>query len=171
MGTYCNEADIEGITQFTINATTNPTTTQVATWITQIEADVDARALGSYTVTDELVDVNPTVGYPARNTIAWLRSIARDRYGQIDTANIISLPRIPIVSIGSLSRRTSSLGATDAWAIAKLTEPTEHLLLLMEKEWDYSEQEASRALFDALKEISDGYPTAVSRQVGRRCRG
>jgi len=115
MGTYTNEADIEGITQFDINASTNPNSTEVAAWITQVEADVDARCLGNYTSTDELVDVAPVLTYPARNTVAWLRAIAAGGYEDIVSSNIIPLPRIPIISVGTLSRRTSSLGETDVW--------------------------------------------------------
>ncbi len=55
----------------------------------------------------------------------------------------------------------AGLEATDAWAIAKLIEPTERLLLLMEKEWDYSEEEASRAVFNALKEISEDFRSLI----------
>ena len=39
MGTYTTEAKVEGIVQFAITDSTAPTTTQVATWITEIEAD------------------------------------------------------------------------------------------------------------------------------------
>ncbi len=53
------------------------------------------------------------------------------------------------------------LEATDSWAMAKLTEPTERLLLLMEKEWDYSEEEASRAVFNALKDISEDFRNLI----------
>ena len=55
----------------------------------------------------------------------------------------------------------AGLRATDTWAIAKLTKPTEHLLLIMEKEWDYSEEEASRAVFDALKETSEDFRNLI----------
>jgi len=122
MGTYCNETDIEGIVQLSITDSTAPTTTQVASWITQVEADVDARCLGTYLVTDELVDVAPVLSYPARNTVAWLRAIAAGGYEDIVSSNIIPLPRIPIISISSLSRRTSALGSTDVWET--LTEGT-----------------------------------------------
>ena len=115
MGTYTNESDIEGIVQLAITESTAPTTTQVASWITQVEADVDARCLGTYLVTDELVDVAPVLSYPARNTIAWLRAIASGGYEDIVASNIIALPRTPIISITTLNRRTSSLGSTDVW--------------------------------------------------------
>ena len=55
----------------------------------------------------------------------------------------------------------AGLKATDAWVIAKLTEPSEHLLLMMEKEWDYSEEEASRAVFNALKDISEDFRNLI----------
>lgn len=55
----------------------------------------------------------------------------------------------------------AGLKPTDTWTIAKLIEPSEHLLLLMEKEWDYSEEEASRAMFNALKEISEDFRNLI----------
>ena len=115
MGTYTQETDIEAISQYDITASSNPNSTEVASWITQVEADADARCLGNYTSTDELVDVAPALSYPAKNTVAWLRSIATGRYDSIETYNIIALPRIPIISITSLYRRTSALGSTDVW--------------------------------------------------------
>ena len=45
--------------------------------------------------------------------------------------------------------------------MAKLAEPTEHRLFLMEEEWDYSEEEASRAVFNALKEISEDFRNLI----------
>ncbi len=55
----------------------------------------------------------------------------------------------------------AGLRATDTWAIAKLIEPTERLLLLMEKEWDYSEEEASRVIFNILKETSGDFRNLI----------
>ncbi len=55
----------------------------------------------------------------------------------------------------------AGLGATNTWAIAKLIDPTEHLLLLMEKTWDYSEEEASRSVFNALKKISEDFRNLI----------
>jgi len=45
------------------------------------------------------------------------------------------------------------LPPTDKWAFSKQIEPEEHLLLLMEREWEYSEKEASQRLFEALEKI------------------
>ena len=55
----------------------------------------------------------------------------------------------------------AGLEATETWAIAKLLEPTEHILLLMEKTWDYSEEEASRLVFDALRETSEDFRNLI----------
>lgn len=55
----------------------------------------------------------------------------------------------------------AGLRATDAWVIAKLTEPSEHILVLMEKEWNYSEKEASRVIFNILKEISEDFRNLI----------
>jgi len=72
-------------------------------------------------------------------------------YGYLDLSE--ALAREVLIKAG--------LGATDAWAIAKLTEPSEHLLFLMEKEWDYSEEEASRTIFNGLKEISEDFQNLI----------
>ena len=55
----------------------------------------------------------------------------------------------------------AGLKHTDTWAIAKVIEPTEHLLLLMEKTWDYSDEEVSRAVFDSLKKISEDFRNLI----------
>jgi len=55
----------------------------------------------------------------------------------------------------------AGLRATDRWIMAKLTEPSEHILLAMEKEWDYSEQEASRVVFNVLKESSEDFRNLI----------
>jgi hypothetical protein len=47
----------------------------------------------------------------------------------------------------------AGLPPTDKWAFVKEMEPEEHLCLLMEREWDYSEEEASRRVFEAIREI------------------
>ena len=117
MGTYTNETDIESLTQFSIEAATHPNTAEVAIWITEIEADADARALGSTLVTDQLVDVRPGLGYLPKDSIGWIKAIASGQYDNLDVRNVISLPFMPIVSIISLSRRTSPLGSTDVWEV------------------------------------------------------
>ena len=123
MGSYTSEEKIEAITSFSITASTVPTTTQVAAWITEIEADADARGLATYTLTDQYVDVPKQVGYPTKETIAWLEAIAGGGYDTVEANNIITLPFLPIVSVTSLYRRTSNLGAADAWE--QLTEGRE----------------------------------------------
>lgn len=55
----------------------------------------------------------------------------------------------------------AGLPPTDKWAFVKETEPDEHLCLLMEKEWDYSELEASRRVFEALQEVNPYFKNYV----------
>lgn len=121
MGSYTSLNSVEGITQFHAELDTNPTTDQIAQWITEVEADADAMGIGEYTLTDQLVDVYPKLGTPSVNTIAWLEKAAGISYDEI-TNLIIIPPFTPVVSISSLSKRTSSLGSTDAWEA--LTEGT-----------------------------------------------
>jgi len=114
MGTYTDETKVEGVTQFTITESTEPTTAQVAQWITEVEADVDARALSSYTLTDQKIDIPAKISYPESGTIAWLEMIAGKNYMEI--ANRMFFPPfLPIVSVASLSKRASALTAAESW--------------------------------------------------------
>ena len=132
--TYVSETDIEAITAFSITESTVPTTMQVAAWIVEVEADVDARGLGTYTLTDQYVDVPRQVSYPSEGTVAWLSSIANDTNEVIDVNNVIVLPFLPIVSVTSLSRRTSSLGSTDVWeALTEGRESTNSYIILKKR--------------------------------------
>jgi len=114
MGTYATEAKVEAITQFDINNTTSPSTTEVAQWITEIEKDAEARKLGSYTATDQLIDVPARLDWPAKDTIAWLYAISGKRYMDAATRIVIP-PFIPIISITSLSRNKAAYTAEPDW--------------------------------------------------------
>lgn len=111
---YTSQAKVTGITQFTPGASTNPTETQVLQWIEEIETDVDTRCLASYTVTDQIVDIQPEINYPAKGTIAWLEALAGMNFEEIN-ASIFVPPFTPIISVASLYRRTSSLTETAVW--------------------------------------------------------
>jgi hypothetical protein len=55
----------------------------------------------------------------------------------------------------------AGLKETDKWCFAKLISPKEHLLLLMEREWDYSERKASRVVFKALYDADEYFRNFV----------
>lgn len=134
LGIYTDTSKVTGITQFTDSGSTNPTTTQITQWITEVEADADARGLGSYTITDQYVDVAREVGYPSKETVAWLTSIANNNYEVLDVTNLITLPFTPIISITSLYRRTSSLGATDVFEeLTEGRESTDSFIILKKR--------------------------------------
>jgi len=61
----------------------------------------------------------------------------------------------------------AGLPPTDKWAFTKEIEPDEHLCLLMEREWEYPESEASRRVFEALQKISTDFHNYV-RDFGIR---
>jgi len=114
MGTYTDETKVEAITQFDIDATTNPSTSEVAQWITEIEADADARKLGSYTATDQVVDVPARLDYPPKDTIAWLYAITGKRWAEIANRVVIP-PFIPIISITNLYRNKADYTQEPDW--------------------------------------------------------
>jgi len=116
---YTSQAKVTGLTQFTPSDTTQPTSTQVLTWIEEVEADIDARALGNYVATDQIVDVPAHIDYPAKDTIAWLEAMGFSRWEKVENRLLIP-PFTPIVSITSLYRRTTS--ETEAASWEQLTE-------------------------------------------------
>ncbi|MFC1825591.1 GH3 auxin-responsive promoter family protein, partial [Thermodesulfobacteriota bacterium] len=56
---------------------------------------------------------------------------------------------------------SAGLSANDKWAFLKEIEPEDHLVLLMEKEWDYSEKEASKRVFDVMLENDEFFNNYV----------
>ncbi len=66
----------------------------------------------------------------------------------------------PHIVVKALSK--AGFKASDKWAVAKLLEPREHLCFLMEKEWSYSEEEAAKLIFDALKETNIAFKNYVT---------
>ena len=56
----------------------------------------------------------------------------------------------------------AGLRTSDKWAVAKLVDPKEKLCFLMEKSWQYNEQEAEKVIFDALKEIHGDFRKYVT---------
>ena len=113
---YASQAKVAGITQFTAGAGTTPTETQVLTWIEEVEADADARFLASYTVTDQIIDVDPKLNYPPKGTIAWLEAIAGAGFEEAN-AGVLIPPFKPVVSVTSIYRRTTSLTETAVWEL------------------------------------------------------
>jgi hypothetical protein len=61
----------------------------------------------------------------------------------------------PYIIVQTLDR--AGFKASDKWAVAKLLEPKEHLCFLMEKTWSYSEEQAEKVIFDALKETLEDF--------------
>jgi hypothetical protein len=49
------------------------------------------------------------------------------------------------------------LRSSDKWAAAKLVDPKEKLVFVMEKTWEYSEKEAEKRLFNVLKELQGDF--------------
>lgn len=52
----------------------------------------------------------------------------------------------------------AGLRSSDKWAVAKLSEPREHLHFLMEKSWPHSEKQAEKIIFDSIMEVDKAIP-------------
>lgn len=57
--------------------------------------------------------------------------------------------------------RRAGLTISDKWAFAKMFSPDEHLHLIMEKEWEYSEEEATKKLFNTFYSMSEDFRSYV----------
>ncbi len=75
----------------------------------------------------------------------------------IDIYNYFRLTQA--MAVKALQR--AGLRETDKWCIAKIIEPREHLLLLMEREWKYSEEEGAKLLFQAMLETNPEFQSYV----------
>jgi hypothetical protein len=79
--------------------------------------------------------------------------------------------RIGVIDVYSYFRLTERMIAealaqaglrnSDNWAVIKQSSPQEHLHFLMEKEWDYSEAEAEKQIFNSLMQISKDFAEYV----------
>ena len=54
---YTSESLVEAVTQIDITDSTNPSSSQVLTWIEEVEKEVEERRLGSHTATNVYIDV------------------------------------------------------------------------------------------------------------------
>ena len=55
----------------------------------------------------------------------------------------------------------AGLKETDKWCLAKATSPREHLLFLMEREWELSEEKTAALLFNALYRVNQEFKNYV----------
>ena len=55
----------------------------------------------------------------------------------------------------------AGLSTSDKWAVTKTVEPKEHLLIIMEKSWSYSEKDAEKVIFESLKETLNDFKSYV----------
>ncbi len=53
--------------------------------------------------------------------------------------------------------RRSGLPPTNRWTVAKILEPKEHILFLMEKRWDLSEEKVNEMLYRSLMDVSEDF--------------
>lgn len=70
---------------------------------------------------------------------------------EINVLNIYGYKLTPNAATQALSM--AGLNASDKWAVTKVLKPKEHLHILMEKTWSYSEREAATHIFNALMEV------------------
>lgn len=113
MGDYTDTAKVQGVTQFADGASTNPTTAQITQWITEVEADIAARGLGSAEISEQLEDIEK-VDIVKKDTIEFIEYV--QRYGWADVKGVFWFPAFsPMISITKLEKRTSELDEAAAY--------------------------------------------------------
>jgi len=122
VGTYVSEEDVEALTQITINESSVPTSTQVSAWITQVEARVEERALGSHTATDEYIDVPAYTSNTGIYNYRYNSDTDIVQFGDPQSPNIVPLTSIrrPLISITKLEKNDEDYTESPNWV--ELTE-------------------------------------------------
>jgi len=129
---YTTELLIEAETLFDISVSSEPTTSQVAQWIEEVEDEIDSITGTSFTsviVTDAIIPFTHETAFNGSNNSYWYGRNRQDMPRELtnsfflqDTAG--GRQRRPIVSITSLSRNSSSSYGTEADDWTALTENT-----------------------------------------------
>lgn len=115
---YTEESKIEAqLGGLTIDNTTTPTTAQVAIWITEVEAEITEKALGSHTATDTYLDVPATERGTGVYDVEY--DIATDTLTTQAGRNVRIVPITdihgPILSITSLYKNDAAYDAAPSW--------------------------------------------------------
>jgi len=115
---YTSEEKVEGILQIDIDNDSNPSSSEVLTWIEEVEREVEERRLGSHTATDVYVDV-PSLDEAA----GYYSATYKAKTGQLFIATsmgagiLVPLLNIkgPIISITSLYKNDEDPSDTPDW--------------------------------------------------------
>jgi len=119
---YTTEANVEALTQISIDTGTVPTSTQVLDWIEEIERRIVEQALGSHAATDEYVDVPNQEDIGAYWTLEWTPKVDSLRFKYSGAGELVPLYNVkkPILSITSLYKNDEALDDAPSWT--QLTE-------------------------------------------------
>jgi len=116
MASYTSEEKVEALTSLTITASSKPTSTQLSTWITEVEAEITDRALGSHTATDAYLDVPEES--EAERLYDYNYAVDTDRLtineGRTRRVPLTNAKR-PIISITKLYKNDESPDSTASW--------------------------------------------------------
>lgn len=116
MGTYTDEVRVEAASTVTISDSSAPSSSQVSTWIQEVEAWVAEKALGSHTATNEYLDV-PHHGEEEK-LYNWDYNIKNERLvfheGQVFRVPLTGLKR-PLISITSLAKNDEAYDQAASW--------------------------------------------------------
>lgn len=115
---YTSEDDIEKLLQFNITKTTHPNSDDVASWIEEIEAEVDAKLLGwgegrnpgeGYSASDEYFDVPPvTATVTPIERFEYLTKGIDPYWFKRGVLILLKGTKLPIISISSLAKRETT---------------------------------------------------------------
>lgn len=120
MANYTTQEKIEAELQTTFTGTSSPTTTQLATFITEAQGRIDRRTgttFGTATFADEILDLDENNTFTSSN-IVLVNNYGRNDYslhGQLK--DTFYLPFAPIISITSLYTNDASSLSSDDWQL------------------------------------------------------
>lgn len=129
---YTTEVLVEGEILQSIDTTTSPTTTQVAQWIEEAEAEIDEMTESSFTsvtTTDSIIPFTDETTFVVPTTNFFSGNVRSDRaldsfHNSFFLQDTCGVQRRPIVSITNLCSNQSSSKGTAADSFTALTQQT-----------------------------------------------
>jgi len=116
VGIYVNEEDIEDLLQIDLSSSSVPDSAAVARWVDDMEAEIQARGLGSHMATDVYLDV-PS-GIDSVSNFDWAYN-ARTGNLKFDMGRGSVIPlnniKFPVIGVTTLYKNDADVSSAPSW--------------------------------------------------------
>lgn len=117
---YTTETLVEGYLRTTFDGTTTPSSTDIASWISWAEAEIDAKAqttFGTAAVADEVYDYNEHTTWMTPEALYFEEQVTREDSFRFLLHDTLQLKNKPIVSITSVYKNTAGINSAESWQL------------------------------------------------------